>query len=54
MGLHRRAQATARLIEERFPAVDVESWLDRNPYQDRALVERWRGDLVAAGVMQAT
>jgi adenylate cyclase len=53
MGLHRRAQATARLIEERFPAVDVSSWLDRNPYQDRAVVDRWKEDLVAAGVMPA-
>ena len=53
MGLHRRAQATARLIEERFPAVDVEGWLDRNPYQDRAVVDRWKEDLVAAGVMPA-
>lgn len=53
MGLHRRAQATARLIEERFPAVDVERWLDRNPYQDRAVVDRWKEDLVAAGVMPA-
>jgi adenylate cyclase len=51
MGLHRRAQATARLIEERFPAVDVGHWLDSNPYQDRALVDRWKEDLVAAGVM---
>ena len=53
MGLHRRAQATARRIEERFPAVDVERWLDRNPYQDRALVDRWKDDLVAAGVLPA-
>jgi adenylate cyclase len=53
MGLHRRAQATARLIEERFPAVDVERWLDHNPYQDRALVDRWKEDLVAAGVLPA-
>jgi adenylate cyclase len=53
MGLHRRAQATARLIEERFPAVDVGRWLDRSPYQDRTLVDRWKEDLVAAGVMQA-
>jgi adenylate cyclase len=53
MGLHRRAQATARLIQERFPSVDVERWLDRNPYQDRAVVERWKEDLVAAGVMRA-
>lgn len=52
MGLHRRAQATARLIQERFPSVDVERWLDRNPYQDRAVVERWKEDLVAAGVMR--
>jgi adenylate cyclase len=53
MGLHRRARATARLIEERFPSVDVGRWLDRNPYQDRTLVERWKEDLVAAGVLRA-
>jgi len=53
MGLHRRAQATARLVEERFPAVDVGRWLDHNPYQDRTVVDRWKEDLVAAGVMPA-
>jgi adenylate cyclase len=51
MGLHRRAQATAGLIGERFPAVDIEHWLDNNPYQDRAMVDRWKEDLVAAGVL---
>ena len=51
MGLDRRARATADQVKERFPAVDVEEWLDRNPYQDHDLVARWKRDLVVAGVI---
>jgi adenylate cyclase len=51
LGLDRRARATAELIRERFPTVDVAEWLDRSPYQDRGMVARWKDDLVAAGAI---
>ena len=51
MGLERRAQATGKLVRERYPSLDVEAWLESNPYQSREVVERWRADLVAAGVI---
>ena len=51
LGMDRRARATAELIKERYPAVKVEEWLEENPYQDRAMVERWKKDLTAAGVI---
>jgi adenylate cyclase len=49
--MDRRAQATAELIKERFPSVDVEAWLEASPYKDHGVVERWRDDLVAAGAI---
>ncbi len=51
LGMDRRARATAELIKERFPAVRVEEWLAKNPYQDVAMVDRWKKDLTAAGVL---
>ncbi|MBW3666397.1 MAG: tetratricopeptide repeat protein [Actinobacteria bacterium] len=51
MGQERRAKATGQAIKERFPAVDVAGWLERNPYQDRDLVERWKKDLAIAGAI---
>jgi adenylate cyclase len=51
MGLERRARATGTLVRERFPGVDVEAWLESKPYQSRDVVERWRADLVTAGVI---
>ena len=53
LGLERRARATANSIRERFPAVDVEEWLDRNPFQDQGVVDRWKADLIEAGVLSA-
>jgi adenylate cyclase len=53
MGLERRARATGALVRERYPSVDVEAWLESNPYQSREVVERWRADLVAAGVIES-
>ncbi|MDJ0923742.1 MAG: adenylate/guanylate cyclase domain-containing protein [Acidimicrobiia bacterium] len=50
-GLDRRARATSELIKERFPAIDVEEWLDKTPYQRREIVERWKGDLMSAGAI---
>ncbi len=51
LGLDRRARATAELIRERYPTVDVDRWLADNPYQAQDLVDRWRDDLVTAGVI---
>ncbi|MEX0863872.1 MAG: adenylate/guanylate cyclase domain-containing protein [Acidimicrobiia bacterium] len=53
MGLERRARATAELIKDRFPAVDIEAWLEANPFTDRRIVERWRQDLTQAGLVTA-
>ncbi|MGF1618384.1 MAG: hypothetical protein ACFCU2_11365 [Acidimicrobiia bacterium] len=50
MGLERRARATAELVRERFPSVDIDRWLTENPYQKREMVERWKADLATAGV----
>lgn len=50
MGMERRARATAELVRERFPCVDVDRWLTENPYQKREMVERWKADLATAGV----
>jgi adenylate cyclase len=52
LGLERRARATAALIRERYPTTDVAAWLDANPYQTPALIDRWRDDLVAAGAIR--
>jgi adenylate cyclase len=51
LGMERRARATAATIAERFPSVDVAKWLDRNPYQDGDLVERWKQDLAEVGAI---
>ena len=51
LGLERRARATAELIKQRFPAVDVERWLDQTPYQRREIVDRWKRDLTSAGAI---
>ena len=52
-GLERRARATADLIKERFPSIDVQEWLDETPYQRREIVDRWKGDLASAGAIDA-
>ncbi len=51
LGLDRRAKATAAVIRERFPAVEADAWLSRNPYRDPELVAQWRKDLAQAGVI---
>lgn len=53
LGLERRARATGELIKQRFPAVDVEAWLDKTPYQRREIVDRWKDDLTFAGAIAA-
>jgi hypothetical protein len=52
LGLERRAHATADLIRERFPSVDVEAWLDKSPHRKQEIVDRWKGDLVSAGAIE--
>jgi adenylate cyclase len=51
MGLERRARATADLVKVRFPAVDVAGWIDRKPYQVEEMVDRWKTDLTAVGLI---
>jgi hypothetical protein len=51
LGMDRRARATTKMIQERFPSVDVEAWLDKNPYQVHELIERWKKDLSSAGAI---
>ncbi len=51
LGMDRRAKATTQMLRQRFPGVDVEAWFDKNPYQIRDVVERWKRDLASAGAM---
>jgi thioredoxin-like negative regulator of GroEL len=53
LGLDRRARATVATLKDRFPGLDPEEWLDKAPYRDRDLIERWKKDLVAAGTFAA-
>lgn len=50
LGLERRARAMADRVRESFPTLDVDAWLARNPYQDEAIVRRWRADLATVGL----
>jgi len=52
LGMDRRAKATAEIIRGRFPAVDVQAWLDKSPYRTKELVERWKKDLASAGAIE--
>lgn len=51
LGLERRARATGATILERFPGADPAEWIASNPYQDDDFTERWRHDLVGAGLL---
>ena len=51
LGLDRRAEATASIVRERFPSLDVGAWLDRNPYQDHELMDRWKADLATVDLV---
>ena len=51
LGLDRRAAATAAQITERFPSVDINTWLAANPYQSEELLDHWRQTLVAVGAI---
>lgn len=50
-GLERRARAAARTVREEFPSVDIESWIDGNPYQNKEAVDRWKTSLKAVGLI---
>lgn len=52
MGLERRAHATAEVIRQRFPSVDVGAWLDDAPFQSREFVDRWKQDLTLAKAIE--
>lgn len=54
MGLTRRARATGAVIRDRFPAIDLQEWLTHHPYQDPAVIQRWRRALVLAGLLDET
>jgi len=42
LGMSRRAKATIKAINEKFPTVDVVEWLDKNPYTDIDRVKHWK------------
>jgi adenylate cyclase len=50
LGLHRRAEATAKAIRDRFPGLDVARWLDAQPYQNADLVAAWQANLATLGL----
>jgi hypothetical protein len=51
LGLERRAQATADLIRERLPGVDIVKWIEGRPYKDPEPMRRWRVDLARVGLV---
>lgn len=51
LGMDRSAKATGEKINERFPSVDIAEWLEKRPYHDRTLVDRWKNDLASAGAI---
>ena len=53
LGLDRRAAATAQRVRDAYPGLDAGEWLDRNPYQDAATVERWKQDLKTLDLVSA-
>lgn len=54
MGLDRRARATAQIVKDNYPALDVEAWVAERPYQDPELTERWRRVLSAVDLIGST
>lgn len=54
LGQLRRARATAELVRDRFPSVDVAAWMDQRPYQDANLIERWKTSLATAGLIDGS
>ena len=51
LGMVRRAKATTSIIHEHFPSVDVEEWLEKNPYTTENFIERWKKDLKSTGAI---
>ena len=52
-GLDRRARATAQLVKERFPGIDIAAWIDSSPYQNREAVARWKKNLASIGLISS-
>jgi class 3 adenylate cyclase/tetratricopeptide (TPR) repeat protein len=52
LGLSRRSRATLQLVRARFPAVDVDDWLEKTPFQRREVVSRWKQALDVAGALE--
>jgi adenylate cyclase len=50
-GQERRARGTVEQVRDRFPSLDVAAWLEQNPYVDPSIIERWRTDLAALGLI---
>lgn len=50
-GMIRRARATTNTIQDLFPSVDVEAWLEKNPYTSKHFIHRWKSDLESAGAI---
>ena len=44
---------TAEQIRERYPSIDINQWLDAKPYQVPEMVDRWKMNLVQAGVIDS-
>lgn len=53
LGLERRAAATAASFRDAHPNLDVEAWLELNPYRDPSVLERWKADLASVGLLPA-
>lgn len=50
-GMTRRAKATAQILKEHFPSLDVEAWVKKNPYTSQSFIKRWTKDLKSAGLI---
>lgn len=53
MGLDRRARATAQIVKNHYPALDVAEWVAQRPYQDPDLLRRWHEALTASGLIDS-
>jgi tetratricopeptide (TPR) repeat protein len=53
LGLDRRARASAQMLRDLHPGLDVGEWFDRNPYSDADLVQRWKNDLATLDLISS-
>jgi adenylate cyclase len=47
LGLERRARANLESLRRTHPGLDIDAWLDSNPYSDSDLVDRWKADIAS-------